>query len=103
MYLDSRIKIIYVLKQANPDLWIIHYPGYYHSDHINVSKLVFEALYLSNLKLWKTEYPLTERLPYLYYMDTLAGINFELTEYIDISETIDTKIEMMMKVESQLG
>jgi hypothetical protein len=36
-------------------------------------------------------------------MDTLAGINFELTEYIDISETIDTKIEMMMKVESQLG
>jgi hypothetical protein len=42
---------IYVLKQANPDLLIIHYPGYYHSDHINVSKLVFEASYLSNLKL----------------------------------------------------
>jgi len=101
--LDSRIKIIDVLRQANPDLLITHYPGDYHSDHINVSKLVFEASYLANLKLWKTEYPATGKLPYLYYMDTLAGINFEPGEYVDISDTIDTKIEMMMKMQSQLG
>jgi len=101
--LDSRIKIIDVLRQANPDLLITHYPGDYHSDHINVSKLVFEASYLANLKLWKTEYPPTDKLPYLYYMDTLAGINFEPGEYVDISNTIDTKIEMMIKMQSQLG
>jgi LmbE family N-acetylglucosaminyl deacetylase len=36
-------------------------------------------------------------------MDTIAGINFTPDEYVDITETIDVKIEMMMKMESQLG
>ncbi len=101
--LDCRIKMIDVLRQADPDLLITQYPGDYHSDHINVSKLVFEASYLANLKLWKTKYPPTNKLPFLYYMDTIAGINFEPTEYVDISETIDTKIAMMLKMKSQLG
>jgi LmbE family N-acetylglucosaminyl deacetylase len=101
--LESRIKIIDVLRQADPDLVITHSPVDYHSDHINVSKLVFEATYLANLGLWKTDFPPTTKLPFLYYMDTLAGVNFAPDEYVDISETIDIKIEMMMKMQSQLG
>ena len=27
----------------------------------------------------------------LFYMDTLAGINFVPTEYVDVTDTIDTK------------
>jgi len=101
--LDSREKIIDVIRQANPDIVITHSPIDYHSDHINTSRLVFEATYLANLKLLKTNYPPSEKLPYLYYMDTLAGINFTPTEYVDITDTIDIKIEMMMKMNSQLG
>lgn len=52
--LESRIKVIDVIRQANPDVVITHHPNDYHSDHINTSRLVFEAVYLSNLKLWKT-------------------------------------------------
>jgi len=100
--LDSREKIIDVIRQANPDLIITHSPDDYHSDHINVSRLVFEATYLANLKLWVKKYPPSDKLPYLYYMDTLAGINFIPTEYVDITDTIETKIEMMMKMDSQL-
>jgi N-acetylglucosamine malate deacetylase 1 len=101
--LDSREKIIDVIRQVNPDLIITHSPDDYHSDHINVSRLVFEAIYLSNLKLLKTNYPSSNKLPYLYYMDTIAGINFIPTEYVDITDTIEKKIEMMMKMKSQLG
>jgi LmbE family N-acetylglucosaminyl deacetylase len=101
--LESRIRVIDVLRQADPDLVITHSPDDYHSDHINTSKLVFEATYLANLGLWKTNFPPTSKLPYLYYMDTIAGINFTPDEYVDITETIDVKIEMMMKMESQLG
>jgi len=103
MDLKSRIKIIDVLRQADPDLVITHSPNDYHSDHINTSKLVFEATYLANLGLWKTDFPPMSKLPYLYYMDTIAGVNFSPGEYVDISETIDVKIDMMMKMESQLG
>ena len=101
--LASRIKIIDVLRQADPDLIITNGPNDYHADHINVSKLVFEATYLANLKLWKTDYPPTTRLPYLYYMDNVAGVNFVPEEYVDITETIEVKVEMMMKMKSQLG
>ncbi|MBA7518018.1 N-acetyl-alpha-D-glucosaminyl L-malate deacetylase 1 [subsurface metagenome] len=103
--LESRIKIIDIIRQTNPDIVITHHPNDYHSDHINTSRLVFEATYLANLKLWKTNYPASDKLklPYLYYMDTLAGVNFIPAEYVDITKTIDIKVKMMMKMKSQLG
>ena len=101
--LDSRVKVIDILRQANPDVVITHHPKDYHSDHINVSRLVFEATYLANLKLWKTSYPCLDKIPILYYMDTLAGVNFVPIEYVDISKTIGVKVEMMLKMKSQLG
>ena len=101
--LTSRKKIIEVIRQTSPDLIITHSPNDYHTDHINTSRLVFEATYLAGLVLWDSEYPAPEKLPFLYYMDTIAGVNFAPDEYVDISETIDTKIEMMMKMQSQLG
>jgi len=101
--LASRKKIIDVIRQASPDLIITHSPNDYHTDHINTSRLVFEATYLAGLVLWDSKYPAPEKLPFLYYMDTLAGVNFIPDEYVDISETIDTKIKMMMKMQSQLG
>jgi N-acetylglucosamine malate deacetylase 1 len=101
--LESRLKIVDILRQADPDLIITHSPDDYMTDHINVSRLVFEATYCANLVLVKTEHGPTTKLPFLYYMDTLAGLNFTPDEYVDISDTIDTKIEMMMKMQSQLG
>lgn len=101
--LESRLKIVDILRQADPDLVITHSPDDYMTDHINVSRLVFESTYCANLGLVKTEHPPTTKLPFLYYMDTLAGLNFMPDEYVDISETIDIKIEMMMKMQSQLG
>ncbi|MHB8279616.1 MAG: PIG-L deacetylase family protein [Candidatus Humimicrobiaceae bacterium] len=101
--LESRKKIIEVIRQTAPDLIITHSPDDYHTDHINTSRLVFEATYLAGLVLWKTKYPPAEKLPYLYYMDTIAGVNFIPEEYVDVTDTIDMKIEMMMKMKSQLG
>lgn len=74
--LDSRKKVVDLIRQTNPDIIITHYEGDYHSDHINTSKLIFESIYLSNLKLWKSKYEQSHKLPFLYYMDILAGINF---------------------------
>lgn len=101
--LNARKKVVDVIRQADPDLVITHSPTDYHADHVNTSKLVFEATYLASLKLWESGYRPSTKLPYLYYMDTLAGINFQPQEYVDITDTIDTKIEMMLCMQSQLG
>jgi N-acetylglucosamine malate deacetylase 1 len=101
--LDARKKVVDIIRQADPDLVITHSPTDYHADHINTSKLVFEAIYLANIKLWESDHEPSTKLPYLYYMDTLAGVNFQPQEYVDITDTIDTKIEMMLCMPSQLG
>jgi len=101
--LKSRIQVIDIIRQSDPDLIITHSPSDYHSDHINISKLVFEATYLACIKLWETNYPGTSKIPVLYYMDTLAGVNFIPNEYVDVSETIGDKVSMMLKMESQLS
>ena len=38
----------------------------------------------------------------IYYMDTLMGIGFQPTEYVDVSDVIDTKAAMLEAHQSQL-
>jgi N-acetylglucosamine malate deacetylase 1 len=101
--MESKKKMTDIIRQANPDIVITHYPDDYHPDHRTTSALVFEAHYMSRFNLFKTNYKNTNKIPVLYYMDTLACVNFNPVEYVDISETIEIKINMMIKMESQLG
>jgi len=101
--LESRLRMTDVIRQADPDVIITHHPDDYMTDHVNVSRLVFEAAYLATVPLVKTVNRYTEKVPVLYYMDTLAGINFTPSEYVDISATIDVKVRMMHAMKSQLG
>lgn len=101
--LQSRARIVDIFREVNPDLVITHHPNDYHVDHVNVSRLVFDAVLLASLKLWESSYPPADKTPVLYYMDTMAGVNFYPDEYVDISSTIKIKIKMMLKHESQLG
>ena len=78
-------------------------------DHTAVSRLVFDASFtatlpnyhLSNSK-FSTNSTLPAKLVPIYYMDTLAGVNFVPTEFVDISDVIDLKIRMLNCHESQL-
>ena len=38
----------------------------------------------------------------IYFMDTLAGVNFIPTHYVDITKQIDRKLEALSKHESQI-
>lgn len=98
----SRMKMVDIIRQVNPDVVFTHPPDDYLSDHTNVSRLVFEAIGIASSSMSKTNYPCTSTIPVLYYMDTVAGINFNPLEYVDISETLDIKIKMVLKMNSQL-
>ncbi len=106
---EARDKIVDVIKYANPDFIITHNPDDYMPDHTAVSRLVFDASFTATLPNYKPSNPKYSndatppaRLVPIYYMDTLAGVNFNPTEYVDISGEIDLKIEMLECHESQL-
>ena len=87
----------------------VYNPDDYMPDHTAVSRLVFDASFTATLPNY-TDYPYIyssengapAKLVPIYYMDTLAGVNFNPTMYVDVSDTIDLKIKMLNCHESQI-
>lgn len=110
----QRDAMIEVVRYAQPDLIITHAPQDYMTDHQEVSKLVYHASFACSCPHYGHEevhtvppldaasLPLSAEIAPLYYMDTLAGVNFVPTEYVDITDVIDKKLEMLECHESQL-
>jgi len=90
------------IRQARPDVIITHAPEDYHHDHRWVSQLVFSSSFIATLPNVATEHPPLEKLPALFYMDTLAGKNFLPTEYVDITQDMETKRRMLSQHRSQI-
>ena len=106
---EARDKVVDVIRYAQPDFIITHTPNDYMPDHTAVSRLVFDASFTATLPNY-TDYPHVysdpngepAKLVPIYYMDSLAGIGFEPDEYVDITEELDLKLEMLECHESQL-
>lgn len=98
----ARDRIVDVIKYADPDFIVTHNPDDYMPDHTAVSRLVFDASFTATLPNYASKYKKPAKSVPLYYMDTLAGVNFQPTEYVDISEEIDLKMEMLNCHASQL-
>ena len=89
-----------LIRKVQPDFIITHSPTDYMPDHVAVSKLVFDASFAASVAQYgKGEKAAT--VP-IFYMDNIAGMGFNPTEYVDITDEIDLKIEMLECHESQL-
>ena len=100
--MDTRLKFIDTIRQAKPGVIITHCPNDYHPDHKAVSDLIFAASFLSSVPNIKTPHEAYPKVVPIYYMDTLAGVDFLPTEYVDISDTLETKKEMLACHQSQV-
>ncbi len=95
-------RITEIIRQARPDVMIATDPNDYHGDHRAVGEMAAHCTYMATCPLYKTASPFLENLPVLYYCDTLSSVNFAPTEFVDITDFIDTKIRMMMAHKSQV-
>lgn len=95
-------KMVDVIRRIQPDLIITHAPDDYMTDHIEVSKLVFNASFSASVPHFTSQITGIAKITPLFYMDTLAGINFQPAEYVDISDTIEIKLAALASHESQI-
>jgi len=100
--LDTRMRFVELIRQAKPDVILTHYPDDYHPDHRVVSRIMFDASFVSGLKNVETESPFHPGVPALYFFDTISGLNFHPTEYVDITETFEIKQRMLACHQSQI-
>jgi N-acetylglucosamine malate deacetylase 1 len=100
--LETRMVFVELIRKAKPDLIITHTPNDYHPDHRVVSRLIFDASFMSGLKNVETETPFHPGVQPVAYLDSITGANFLPTDYVDISDTWPTKREMLSNFESQI-
>ncbi len=96
----QRDQIVEIIRSVNPDFIITHSPTDYMPDHLAVQKLVFDATFAASVPHYGIG-PACEVTP-LFYMDNLAGMSFQPTEYVDITDTMELKLQMLECHESQL-
>lgn len=108
---DTIGKIVEVIRYAKPDLIITHNEDDYMRDHMQTSQLAFHASFGATVphmhgavlpEISEAAAAFDTIVP-IFYMDTLAGINFVPTEYVDITDTIELKLEALACHESQIN
>lgn len=103
--LGLRKRLVEIIRKARPDLIITHCPHDYMSDHNYTSMLVVDAAFWAaspNFEGDPDDSSHHHLRPPVFYMDTVAGIGFVPQEYVDITEVIDIKIEMLSQHKSQI-
>ena len=94
--------IVDIIREADPDLIITHDPTDYMPDHVAVAELVFRASFNASVPHYITKVEKASKVTPIYYMDNLAGLSFVPTHFVDVSDEIDLKLEMLECHESQL-
>ncbi|MBE7029908.1 MAG: PIG-L family deacetylase [Ruminococcaceae bacterium] len=98
--IEQRDKVANLIIKVQPDFIITHSPTDYMNDHLAVHRLVWDASFVASVPQYNGGGKAA--VTPLYYMDNLAGVNFNPTEYVDITDEIDQKIEMLECHVSQL-
>jgi len=113
IYVDdsSMRRVTEVLRGVRPDVVFAPSPEDYMADHENTSALVRNACFYAPIPNYTTRSeetgpPPTKSIPVLYYCDPIGGKDFlgrhvQPTLLVDISETIETKSQMLSQHESQ--
>ncbi|NMC81674.1 MAG: PIG-L family deacetylase [Armatimonadetes bacterium] len=99
---EARPVFIEMIRKAAPDLIITHTPDDYHPDHRAVSEAVFGASFVAAVPNVLTNTEVAPTIPPLYYMDSLGGVGFMPTDYVDITDTFDAKVRALECHESQM-
>jgi len=99
---EQRRLVVDLVREVRPDLIITHHPQDYMGDHNEISRLVFDCSFYATLPLYESAKPYHSQVTPIYYMDTVMGIGFQPSEYVDISEVMETKAAMLEAHQSQL-
>ena len=98
----ARDAIVKIIRYADPDLIIAPDPSDYMCDHTEAARLVFDASFCATVPHYEPQLGKAAKVTPIYYMGTASQMGFVPTEYVDITEEMETKKAMFNCHESQL-
>lgn len=99
---EQRRLLTEMIRQFAPTLVLAHSQSDYHADHRVASVITEAATWFSASVGNQTQTSAIKVPPALWWMDTVNMTQFEPQFYIDISNYVDTKLEMLNCHQSQL-
>ncbi|NLV73756.1 MAG: hypothetical protein GXY52_03585 [Chloroflexi bacterium] len=100
---ETRDQLTELLRVLKADLVLTSPPNDYNPDHIITGEIVFHAVMLTTVRTMTWEAVPLERTPAMYYVDSTGGIGFEPTDYVDISDVFERKLEICALHKSQMA
>lgn len=106
----SRQKVTELLRRVRPEIVLTAPPVDYMSDHEMTSRLVRDACFNASVPNYRTNQwdpaPPAEKVPYLYYVDPVEGIDWygkpiEPDFVIETTSVFELKLKMLACHESQ--
>jgi LmbE family N-acetylglucosaminyl deacetylase len=101
--MESRKTMAESIRRVQPDLILLHAPNDYMMDHRDAYTLAEHASFDATIPNLVTEHPPLQNPAPIFLMDTIVGLGFEPTEYVDVSEVFDTKMKMLECHASQVA
>lgn len=98
---QTRLGFLNMVRQSRPDVILTHAPTDYHPDHLTTGQIIWDIHVMTTVPNIKTETPPCEKIPEIYYYDTVGGIDFIPQYYVDVSEAFELKKKMLACHKSQ--
>jgi LmbE family N-acetylglucosaminyl deacetylase len=99
---EQRKVVIDLYRQFRPSLVLAHAANDYHSDHRAASALAEAASWYCTSAGHESESAVMEKQPTVWWMDTINMMGFEPGFFIDVSERLAMKRQMLRCHTSQL-
>lgn len=101
--LETRRKVVRLIREWKADLVLCHRPYDYHPDHRNTGLVVQDAAYMVTVPYFCPDVPYLEANPvFMYYWDRFEKpYPFTPDVAVDIDDVIDKKLQALVLMESQ--
>ena len=88
--LETRRRVVEIVRSFRPDLIFTHPPNDYHPDHVAASHLAMDASFAARISV-----------PPVLFVDTESGHDFVPDEYVDVTNVWEQKVQMLNAHHSQ--
>jgi LmbE family N-acetylglucosaminyl deacetylase len=95
-------QLVDILREAKADVVFAAPPVDYNTDHTVSSQIAFHAVMLAAVKTIFTEHEPLATYPATYYMDPVTGMDWQPTDYVDITDVFDEKCDLLRLHVSQM-
>ncbi|GBG07263.1 GlcNAc-PI de-N-acetylase [Paenibacillus sp. MY03] len=101
---EVRLAFIEAMRSSKADVVLTHWPqDLYNPDHTVTGQVANDVAIMTTVPNIVTASEPLKKIPVVYFVDSVAGIGFHPDEYVDITESMSTKKEMLGKHVSQVG